>query len=105
MVKRSIYEEGNFYNFSFKHNTHQVLLENDFTFTPDFFVNTSLWKDYLVQPMREEDLQKFSKSLSVCLPRMQRTLQSREKGEDAFNLLSREIEMKKTGAVFATRTQ
>ena len=101
MVKRSIYEEGNFYNFSFKHNTHQVLLENDFTFTPDFFVNTSLWKDYLVQPMREEDLQKFSKSLSVCLPRMQRTLQSREKGEDAFNLLSREIEMMKTGAVFA----
>ena len=51
--------------------------------------------------MREEDLQKFSKSLSVCLPRMQRTLQSREKGEDAFNLLSREIEMMKTGAVFA----
>jgi len=34
---------------------------------------------------------------------MQRTLQSREKGEDAFNLLSREfqIEIMKTGAVFA----
>ena len=51
--------------------------------------------------MKEEDLQNFSKSFSVCLPRMQRTLQSREKGEDAFNLLSREIEMMKTGAVFS----
>ena len=53
MVKRRIYKEGNFYN---------------------CFVNTSPWKDYLVQPMKEED---------------------------AFKLLSREIEVMKTGAVFA----
>ena len=51
--------------------------------------------------MKEEDHQKIAKSVSVCLTRMQRTLQSREKGEDVFNLLSREIEMMKNGAVFA----
>ena len=53
--------------------------------------------------MKEEDHKKLSKSLSVCLPRMQQTFQSRalEKGEDVFNLLSREIKMMKTGAVFA----
>ena len=102
MVKRSMHEKGDFYNFMCRRNTHQPIMNNNVPLGPQFFTDTQLWPSYIIPPMKDTDeLRKYKLSIKECRARIERTVQCRERAQEIILELEGEIELMETGAEYA----
>ena len=102
MVKQSMHEKGDFYNFMCRRNTHQPIMNNNVPLGPQFFTDTQLWPSYIIPPMKDTDeLRKYKLSIKECRARIERTVQCRERAQEIILELEGEIELMETGAEYA----